>query len=150
MESTVIRLSKVADILAAPGFDALVAEYIEECATYGVTPTPQWNHYHALEAAGVLHVIGAFKGERLVGFLALLVNRVPHYPAPIGVSESFFVSKDAPGAGLKLRREAENIARSLGAQGMCISVPIGGRAERFMVASRGYASIHRVFFKGFE
>ena len=74
MNRPTISRCTVRDIEHAEGLDAVLAEYAAECAIAGLgNANPQFERYHMLEDAGVLYVIGAFNGDALVGFAAILV-----------------------------------------------------------------------------
>jgi len=62
------------------------------------------------------------------------------------VAESFYVAKASQktGAGMRLLRAAEKKARELGAPGLLVSTPFGGRL--FVVLPRlNYAETNRIF-----
>ncbi len=142
----------VAAIRHAATFPHLAAEYEAEALIDGMpSPLPDWDHYEKLEAAGQVHAFGAAIDGALVGFLGLLVAKVPRYAAPIATCESFFVAKAhrTTGAGLKLLAAAEAKARERGAPGMLVSAPSGGPLAE-VLPRRGYAETNRVFFKGFD
>jgi GNAT superfamily N-acetyltransferase len=88
----------------------------------------------------------------VIGFLTLICIPLPHYSVPVAVSESFFVASvhRATGAGLALIREAERIARGLGALGLLISAPAEGRLAAVLDAKPDYRPTNRVFFKGLQ
>jgi GNAT superfamily N-acetyltransferase len=144
-----VAASTIAALEAAPEIAALLAEYAAESAIDGLPPpAAKWETYRSLEAAGLLHVIGATVDGRLVGLITVLAPVLPHYGIPVAVSESFFVAADyrRTGAGLRLLRAAEDKARALGSPGLLVSAPFGG--DLFRVLPRvGYAETNRVFFK---
>lgn len=149
MPSIVIRPCTVSDMENAPNLASLLAEYGAESAIEGLgQPAAQLETYHQMEAMGVLHPIGAFQGDELVGFLIMIISVLPHYGARIGSTESFFVASAArkSGAGLKLLREAERLAEAQGAMGFFVSAPIGSRLDQVLTAKR-YLETNRVFFK---
>jgi GNAT superfamily N-acetyltransferase len=139
----------VAGIRAAGTFPQLAAEYERNSPIDGMpTPSPDWDHYEKLEAAGRLFAFGAAIDGALVGFLGLLVAKVPRYAEPIATIESFFVSAShrKGGAALKLLRAAEEKAQELGAPGLLASALPG--SPLFEILPRlGYAEAGRTFFK---
>ena len=152
MESISIKPCSVADIESAPNVADLLAEYAEESALDALGgANPQWETYRQMEAVGVARVLGAFQREKLVGFLVLLVSIVPHFGKLLASTESFFVAKSArkTGAGLKLLREAENIARDTGAVGFFVSAPMGSRLAK-VLPGVGYRETNRMFFRGLQ
>jgi GNAT superfamily N-acetyltransferase len=144
-----IRTSTVAELEAAPSFLDLLAEYAAESAIEGLpTPSAKMETYHHLERSGFLHVLAAWAGDTLVGFITVLAAPLPHYGRTVAVSESFFVAVKhrGTGAGLKLLRAAEELAAKLGSPGLLVSAPYEG--DLFKVLPRvGYAETNRVFFK---
>ena len=144
-----IRSSTVAELEAAPTFADMLAEYAAESAIEGMPPpSARMETYRALSAMGALHVLAAWAGDTLAGFITVLAAPLPHYGRTVAVSESFFVAKAhrSTGAGLKLLHAAEDRARELGSPGLLVSAPFEG--DLFKVLPRvGYAETNRVFFK---
>jgi len=145
----IIHPCTVSDMENAPNLADLLAEYGAASAIDGLgAPAAQLETYRQLEAVGVLHLIGAYQGDNLVGFLIMIISVLPHYGARVGSTESFFVASTArkTGAGLKLLREAERIAATLGAVGFLVSAPVGSRLDQVLTAKR-YLETSHVFFK---
>jgi GNAT superfamily N-acetyltransferase len=146
----IVEACPVADMIAAASFPQLAAEYVRESLIDGMPqPAPDWDAYAALEAAGLLHGFAASIDGELIGFIAVLVSKLPRYAEPIAVTESFFVASAhrRSGAGLKLLRAAEDMARELGCPGLLVSAPSEGVLVQ-VLPRRGYAETNRVFFKG--
>jgi GNAT superfamily N-acetyltransferase len=146
---TEIRKLTVDEYYAEPNIAELWELYAAESKTVGLPQhKPQRDLYASIEQAGLLHTWGAYNDGKLVGFIALLVNVVPHYGAMIGALESFFVHGDhrKGGTGVKLLREAEVKAKEMGAVAMFVSSPAGSRLERAMPAF-GYRHANTVFFR---
>jgi GNAT superfamily N-acetyltransferase len=103
-----------------------------------------------LEQVGTAHTIGAFREDDLVGFIIVLVAVLPHFGRRVASTESFFVaqSERKSGAGLQLLREAERLARELGAVGFFVSAPIGSRLASVMPRAR-YREASTIFFRSF-
>lgn len=139
----------VDEIEAAPELAALNAEFIAESQRVPeLVGKMNFDTYRALEAAGILTILGAFAGSALVGFFFLIVNDSPHYVGKIGAAELFFVSAShrKNGAGASLLRAAEVVAKDQGAVCMVIAAPTGGSLE--VVAPRwGYTPIDTVLAK---
>lgn len=145
----VIRECAVDDVRCAANIDAIMAEYAIESSIAGMPEAQaQWGLYANLEASGVLHVLGAFQGGNLAGALFMLVAVLPHYGAKVASTESFFVpaAMRKGGAGAILLREAERIAKELGAVGFLMSAPLGGRLAK-AAPLLGFRETNRVFFK---
>ncbi|WP_334157910.1 GNAT family N-acetyltransferase [Oryzomicrobium sp.] len=149
MEPVAIRLCTVADLEASPCLGALLDEYAQESAIEGLPhPSAQMPFYRQSEAAGVLSCLGAYRGADLIGFLLILAPVLPHYGVRMAAAESFFVAGQArkSGAGLKLLRAAEAHAKTLGAPGLLVSAPSGGRLAD-VLPGVGYRETNRVFFR---
>lgn len=127
----------------------LVAEYTS-CALPGLpVPAVQWQRYEQLEAAGALDVFAAYQGGAMIGFISTLSQVSLHYGKPITVTESFYVMQQhrKSGAGLKLLRVVEQLAREKQSAGLLITAP-SGEALEVVLSATGYALSHKVFFKG--
>ena len=144
-----VQMSRVADLERDPGLAALLVEYAAESSIAGMPPpAARMDSYRELEMRGLLHVLSASHETRLIGFLTLLAPVLPHYGVAVAVSESFFVARAhrGTGAGLKLLRAAEDLARRLGSPGLRVSAPVEGDLFRELPRV-GYAETSRVFFK---
>ena len=114
---------------------ALMTEYADECRTCGMPEIdPDIDMYNAMENAGLLSIYGAFDGERLCGFMVLLVTRVPHYSKFIGTIESIFVAKDdrAGGHGMALLNHAKQLIKESEAVGLFVSAPAVGVFDKVL------------------
>lgn len=142
-----IRPCTVAEVEASDTLPALLAAYAEESHIPELgTPSANFAAYRAMEAAGSLRIVGAFAPE-LVGFAILLVYGLPHYAGRlVGSIESFFVVPDARqrGTGMKLLREAEELARSMGSTALMVGAPVGSRLDSVLQHSI-YRPTNRVF-----
>lgn len=152
MTAISIRHCAATELLDAPNRHELWAEYARESSFDGLpSPDVQIETYRALEQAGVLQLIGAFEVTKLVGFVSIIANVLPHYGILMAITESFFVSPKyrKTGAGLRLLRAAEQHARDIKAPGLLVSAPFGGRLAE-VLPRVGYAETNRVFFKKLE
>lgn len=143
-----IKPCTAAEILS-PENSWLIEEYAAESAIEGMPhPSGKLALYTPLEAAGFMQSFAAFDAGRMVGFIVVLVNELPHYGAKVGVTESWVVASDhrKTGAGIALLREAKRHAKAAGAVGMLISAPKGGRLERLMETMSGFNATNTVFF----
>jgi hypothetical protein len=131
-------------------FDALLTEYAEEAALSALPiPKPQPDMYYSMERAGILHCLASYTDDRtLSGFMTLIVTVMPHYGAIIATSESYFVGSAyrQSGAGIRLLKAAEAISAGVGAVGLLVSAPVGGKLEN-VLPKAGYANTNRLFFK---
>lgn len=131
-------------------FTALINGYAEESVIPELgKANPQLGMYRKLESAGVLTVIAAYREEILQGFIAFVVLPSPHQGATIATVQSFYVHPEyrKQGAGLKLLREAERIAKEKGAIGVFVSAPLGGKLAS-VLPRKGYRPTNLSFFKG--
>lgn len=152
MTPITIRHCAATELLDAPNRHELWDEYALESSINGLPhPNVQIDMYRMLEQQGVIQLIGAFDDTKLIGFVAVLANVLPHYGVVMAITESFFVSKAyrKTGAGLKLLRAAEGHARSIMAPGLLVSAPFGGRLAE-VLPHVGYDETNRVFFKKFD
>lgn len=152
MELVTVKPISFSDAEHAPTIDALLAEYGAESAIEELRPhAMQPDLYRQLESSGALHILGAFKDGQLIGLISLIVAVMPHFGKAIATTESFFVRPAfrKTGAGIKLLREAEAMATRLGAVGLFVSAPIGGRLAQVLPGT-GYRQTNQVFFRGLQ
>jgi GNAT superfamily N-acetyltransferase len=138
-----IKPCTIAEIFESGLFD----EYADESAILPAID-PQQSMYETMAKSGLLVSFGAFDGC-MVGFLVMLTTKIPHYNKIIATTESFFVSKNhrSHGTGLKLLRLAEQYAENVGAVGILVSAPAGGRLAEVLRGGLGYRPSNEVFFK---
>lgn len=149
MGTTTVRLCSVDELIAAPNLSALLEEYAAESSIEGIgAACAQFDAYRAIEQNGIMRCLGAFHGDRLVGFLVFLFANLPHYGKVVASQESFFVARDARkgGAGIKLLHAAEEMAREIGAAGFIASAPVGGKLE-LVLPHVGYRHTNQIFYK---
>jgi GNAT superfamily N-acetyltransferase len=147
--SVAVRRCGIAEIECNANFPALASEYAAEAAIHGLPPPDEKiASYRLIEASGYFQGYGAFLGDLLIGFIAVLTPIIPHYGIAVTVTESFFVGAAfrKTGAGLKLLRAAERHARDAGSPGLLISAPSTGRLAR-VLPRLGYRETNRVFFR---
>ena len=147
-----VRRVSLATLIDDPRFQTLVDEYTAESSIKDMPPI-NWQRqiYQQLETIGIFFVLAAYERDELVGFMTMIVTVLPHYGALTATTESVFVAAGhrSGGAGLKLIREAESWAKELGAVGLFLSAPYGGRLAD--IAPRiGYRQTNAVFFKGLQ
>lgn len=146
-----VRKCTVSELERCGNFLSLLAEYADESAMAGLPPPgAQMESYRLIERSGIFHSYGAFDGDLLVGFVALLTPILPHYGVSIAVAESLFAAKShrRRGTGLKLIRAAERHARDVGCPAILFSAPVGG-ALADVLPKMEYRETSRVFMKGF-
>ncbi|WP_298069393.1 GNAT family N-acetyltransferase [uncultured Mailhella sp.] len=147
---TEIRRTSFDELSRQDGFEALAAAYAEECAVPALPRSrADAGGYRALEAQGVYQLFGAWQDGRLIGFLGVILNSVPHHEGVKFASvESLFVEPERRkgGPGLALVREAERFAAGRGAAALFMSAPRGGRLER-LLPRLGFDAANTVFVK---
>lgn len=144
-----VRRTTISEIESNENFSALFMEYADECAIHGLpAPTEKMAAYHLIEKSGIFQAYGAFLGDILIGFMAVLTPVVPHYGVGITVTESLFVGKEyrKMGAGLKLLKKAHNHASAAKSPGLFISAPTGGTLEKIL-PRLGFRETNKAFFK---
>jgi len=83
----------VAEVFGAPDADTLISEYMAESGNPFLPQKPNVEYYRKAEESGAFHVIGAFSGERLVGFGSFVLTVIPHYSTVTASVESVFLLK---------------------------------------------------------
>jgi len=149
-----IRPLTVDEVFGAPVFNALCDEYRAEALRNPDLSggLPDRAGYQVMFDAGLLHPLGAFVGEQLVGICAVLVSPVLHHGGKlIATTETLFVAKAhrAGGAGLALLRAAESVALDAGASGLYVNAPVGGRLAR-VLPHQGYHATNQLFYRGLQ
>lgn len=147
----VIRAITVTEAFDSPVFVALCDEYREESLRNPdmLGALPDREGYERLVAAGVLHPIGVFVDDELIGVCAVLITPVLHFGGKlIASTETLFVAEAfrAGGAGMRLLHAAEEVAVENGASGLYVTAPVGGRLEK-LLPHVGYVETNRVFFR---
>jgi len=132
-----VRALTHSEFFGDPNLEALIDAYRKECANkaFGDVPPPDVEQYRRLYELGQLVVLGAYDGEKLVGFVLLLVTAVPHYAGmPLVVVESIFCDPGYrhKGVGRALLTHAREVAFSRKAAGVYVTAPAGSRFERLL------------------
>ena len=126
-----IHVVSVAEASSFPGFYELVKEHGDDYRLEGM-PTPPTGDdvlpiYAALEAAGVGHVLCVTSKGRIIGVAVIVIGKSGHYTASVALVETLFVVKAhrAGGAGARLIRAAEALAKAKGAVGITVNAQVG-------------------------
>lgn len=130
--------------------EELIREYSEECSIPEIGPiNPQRHIYDRMEESGLMHGVGAFDGEKLVGFALLLIFVLPHYGKKVANVESMFLAKSHRkcGEGRNLIRHIESVAKDHQCSAMLYNVRQGTRLESLMTALPEYKQTNSVFLK---
>jgi len=142
-----IQLCEVEDIRNAPNIDVLLSSYASEGSIPEIgEQCPQWDTYEVMCKAGLLHILGAFQEDMLVGFVTFIVSELPHYGVNVATSESLFLHPEHRHGrlGINIIRAAQLMAKDLGAKAFMISAPHGGKLEELAPAI-GFRETNRVF-----
>ncbi len=143
-----IRQITLEELTSAPEFDDLAEAYRVEAAIDDLPmPTYEAHIYRSMEAAGLLHILSAHQGDRLIGFLSLIVSVLPHYGMTCATAESYFVDARhrRGGAGIKLLRKAESLSEELGAGGLLLSARTD-RPPSVILPRSGHAPANTVYY----
>lgn len=126
----------------------LATEYSSYAIAGLPIPNVQWDRYKAMESAGIISILGAFFDSKLIGFVSTIGHVSLHYGARLTLTESFFVAKQyrRSGAGVKLLRAVEQLARDNGSAGLMVTAPHNKELSR-VLSVVGYHHTHQVFFK---
>lgn len=148
--ATTFQPVRYADILDAPEAEELLREYSAECSISEIGPTsPQRHMYASMEATGLMHSFGVYKGGALVGFATLLVFVLPHYGKKISNVESLFLAKAhrRGGLGRRLLAEIEKVSKQMQCSAMLYNARTGSSLERFLAAVPHYQRTNSVFLR---
>lgn len=151
MKQIDIRSCAFSEISGAPNFMEVCDAYARESAVPGLPIAAiRTDIYELMESSGNLFPIGAFDGDRLVGFIISSINVMPNYGLPVAATNAYFVLPEyrSSGAGLRLLRETEAQAKSAGAAGILIGCPKNGALAEVLERKR-FAEVNRLFFKRF-
>jgi hypothetical protein len=146
-----IEKTSYSEIEKLSGFTDLLDEYAVESAIHGLPhPKCKAEQYRILDKSGIFHVFAAFYGDKLIGFISILIPTLNHYSKVVAVGESYFVAKNFrhTGAGTALRLTAEEFAGKSKAFGLLLSAPSGSALDKILPHS-GYKETNRVYFKAF-
>lgn len=149
----VIRKCALAEIKSNRNFNRLAREYAAEGKLFNLPPSDEkLAVYTLIERSGFFHIFGAFDGDILIGFIALLIPIIPHYGVGVAVAESYFVGKKyrKRGAGIRLLRAAERHAQELKTPGVIISLPPESELFSALVKRDEYAEGNRAIYRKFD
>jgi GNAT superfamily N-acetyltransferase len=159
MSNLSFQWETVASTLEA-GLEDLIALHWEEVALNkdAVPLSPDWSKYHLLERAGVLKVVGARLGKRLIGYDIFFVQPTMHYSSCLwAVNDILYLDPDHRKglAGARLIRESEKMLKPLGVTKVIyhtkLHVHLGHGKARDTVGGLlkrlGYAHVEEVYAK---
>lgn len=147
MTNSSIRAVSYADILYAANFPTLLASYAEECSIPEIgEPNPQADVYELLEGSGAARFLGAYDGELLVGFAAVLCTVLPHYGEKVATVESIYVSPGYRGdLGKPLLQAIEDHGKAERCVAVIYSAPAQSRFAQFLALEPNYRRTNSVF-----
>jgi hypothetical protein len=102
----------------APKFERLHWEEVGRDKRY--KPDLMWEQYEQLEKLGMLHILVMLVNEQVEGYFVGILSPHLHYRTMrVFLSDMFYISKDCRAMhAVKLFREAEKLARDVGAHKM--------------------------------
>jgi GNAT superfamily N-acetyltransferase len=133
-----------------PGFDSVREEYMLETAIKEMLPIEEnLDLYGKLNEHGSMITLGVFDDDFVVGYANLLLSPNLHYSKTTASTESFFVKSNYrnTGAGKKLLKEMELIAKENGAVAFMVSAPTNSKLSVVMNKSKSYQEVYKSFFK---
>lgn len=139
----------VAEVFSAPDADMLISEYMAESGNPFLPQKPNVDYYRKAEESGAFKVIGAFSGERLVGFGSFVLTVIPHYSTVTASVESVFLSKDfrRGAAGFRLINAVSQSAKDAGASGIYWGCRSGSRLETLFARVPRFTRMNTVFYE---
>ena len=147
METIDVRLTTLAELTGAPNFQQLIDSYAEESALPEIgKPFADLSLYQAIENAGLMSVICAYRNDTLVGFIVLLVNRLPHYGQTVATTESFYVHPDyrKSGTAKLMLAMAEEEGKNRKAVALMVCAPLGSSLDK-VAPLWGYRATNNVY-----
>lgn len=144
----IIKRCTVAEILD-PSNSYMIEEYAEECSIHLLSkPNAQFETYAKLEFAGAIECFGAYIGEKLIGFVCVMISNLPHYGCNVLIIESIFVLKAyrRGRTGLELIKHVELLAKNKNASSVFLSAPNGSVLSE-ICPKLGFEATNIVFCK---
>ena len=138
----------VAEVFGAPDADMLISEYMAEAGNPFLPQKPNVDYYRRAEEAGAFRVVGAFSGERLVGFGSFVLTVIPHYSTVTASVESVFLSKEfrLGAAGVRLINAVSHAAKDAGASGIYWGCRSGSRLVTLFARVPRFTRMNSVFY----
>jgi GNAT superfamily N-acetyltransferase len=145
-------ITKIAarEIFGAANWKNLCTQYGDECSLPEVGRIdPQPETYDRMEQSGALQCFGAFAGDALMGFAAVLIYVAPHYGKKIASVESLFVDKRYRRTvlGLGLLIKVERYAKEQQCAAVGYSAPSGSILETLMSRRKKFRRTNSVWMR---
>lgn len=116
MSTVRIERVDVDSIFASPLFDGLAKAYSDECRVKMLgegAPVVNKDMYRKLQGMGLMETFGAYVGDQLCGFAAVVKSPSLHLSIDTAILDAIFVSpKHRASVGLRLLHVVEDFARS--------------------------------------
>lgn len=135
-------------IYSSPEFEQIVREYSEESGNPDLgCGCPALDFYERMEGSGALRCAAAYEGDRIIGFVIVVTTLYPHFGKLVGTVESIWLSREhrAGGAGIRLIRKAQDMAREMGAVGIYFGARSGSRLAQLY--GRLFTPMNTLFWK---
>lgn len=107
-------------VLLEDGLAAIVAKHWREVAVHPDTMplAVDWDKYQDLEDKGILRVMSARRGDKLIGYSSFMVMPHLHYATTLhAANDAIYVDPSERGAGIRLIRESEKALAELAKPG---------------------------------
>jgi len=118
-----VEIRRITDLNAArPEIDKLGIEHWQECETALSQEPPKvmWEMYQILQQQGTLIAYGAYSGDQLVGYSAVIISPNPHYgwSALFAMHDVTFIAREhrKGTTAMRLTRAIEAAAKKRGAK----------------------------------
>lgn len=137
------------DLLSDPVGSKLVERYRDECAKPPFAEsTPDPEAYEAMESFGNYRLAWMKKDGKPIGFVGVLVCKVPHFSMVCASIESLYLAPEHRKGfnGLRLLQWAKKVARQAGAVGITMTAVEGTRLEQ-LAMRLGKKTSHNFFLE---
>lgn len=135
-------------IYESPEFAQIVEDYAAESGNPDLgEAVPEIEFYDRMERADMLRCVAAYDGDRIVGIVVVVVTKYPHFGKPVASVESMWLARShrAGGAGLRLIRRAQVVAKEMGAVGIYFGARAGSRLAELY--GRLFTPMNTLFWK---
>ena len=137
------------DLLTDPVGSKLVERYREECAKPPFAESaPDAEAYKAMESIGNYRLAWMKKDGKPIGFVGVLVCKVPHFSMVCASIESLYLAPEHRKGfnGLRLLKWAKTVAKQAGAVGITMTAVEGTRLEQ-LATRLGRKTSHNFFLE---
>lgn len=144
----IIRKVDVRDILFSDNSETLFEAYAQEAENKIIKEKiqPNCEKYVLLYDTGLLHCIGAFDKDKMVGFITFIINDVLHYSKLSSVIESQFVLKEyrKSGAWNKMLKLVKDMSKENGAKNIFMTTTPNSKLDK-VLQKKGYILTNNIY-----